>query len=405
MVISRLLQRVRAVDALHPLLWDVGLALVVAAISVNATVEVTTAGPVPPLPVPLLWVPLVVVHGALVFRRRRPLAALVVAACGVVLGTAAALLTDRGAPWAHLAVWVLLLEVGRRERRGHAVGIASGVVAVTVLAAVLAPAGAADDGERVRTWVAVLAMGTSSLLLGLQVRARHDHLVAQREEAARAAVVAERSRIAQEMHDIIGHNLSVITSLANGGAVAVRTSPDDAVHAFDAIGAVSRSSVRDVARVLSVLRHDHSADGASLAPQPALADVADLIASARAAGVSVAVTHGGGLAGLSAARELAIYRIVQESLTNVLRHAARGAGVQVSIGRDGEDAVVTVEDDGGPGVMAHGGPARPQAAGPGHGILGMRERAESFGGSLEAGPHGLGWRVRARIPAGTGEEL
>lgn len=387
MVMNGPLQRARAFDARRPLLWDVTLALVVGLISVNAVRGIGAWGAVP----------LALLVGAVVVRRRRPAVALALGASGVVLGVAIALLDGARTPWAPIAVWVVLFSAGQRVRGRRGVVAALGVVVLVVAAETLVPTvpftGTVDQ---LRTSVAVLATSTTALLLGLQVRARRDQLRVQREEAARTAVVAERSRIAQEMHDIIGHNLSVITSLANGGAVAARTSPDDAARAFEAIGAVSRSSVRDVARVLSVLRHDHTADGASLTPQPALADVVGLVASTRSAGVPVTVTQGGDLTDLSAARQLAVYRIVQESLTNVMRHASRGAGARVTLVRDGGDVVVTVDDDGGPGAM-------PTSPGGGHGILGMRERAEAFGGSLDAGPHGQGWRVRARLRAGSHE--
>lgn len=391
-----MLQRARAVDRRRPLLWDVTLALAVAAISVKATGGVS----------PLGIVPLVLSHGAVVFRRRRPFGALLVAVCGVLLGTLVSVLAGVVAPWAYLAVWVLLFDVGLRERGRRAVVVASGVVALTVAVGVVAPTGVdvVDLGDLVRTSVALLATGSASLLLGLQIRGRREYLTAQRAEAARAAVVAERSRIAQEMHDVIGHNLSVITSLANGGAVAARTSPEDAAQAFDAIGAVSRSSVREVARVLAVLRHDHSWDGASLTPQPGLADLADLVESMRSAGVTVSVTRGGSLRSLSAGRQLAVYRIVQESLTNALRHAAPGTAVRVSILREGGDVLVTVDDDGSVSSDGWRVTRSREGEGLGYGILGMRERAEAYGGSLEAAPFGSGWRVSARIRADAGEE-
>lgn len=383
----------RALDRRRPLVWDVGLALVVAAVAANATGGID----------PVVVAPFALTHAAVVLRRRRPFGALLVATCGVVVGALVAALADVGAPWVYLAVWVLLFDVGLRERGRRAVVVASAVVALTVVAGIVAPTVVAVGlDERVRGSVAVLATGAASLLLGLQIRGRREYLDAQRAEAARAAVVAERSRIAQEMHDVIGHNLSVITSLANGGAVAARTSPDDAVQAFDAIGAVSRSSVREVARVLAVLRHDHSSDGASLTPQPGLADVAGLVESMRSAGVTVSVTHRGSLQGLSAGRQLAVYRIVQESLTNVLRHAAPGPRVRVSILRQADDVLVTVEDHG--AASPDGWHTTRPVRGDGHGILGMRERAEAYGGTLEAGPHGTGWKVTARIRADAREE-
>ncbi|WP_246012646.1 sensor histidine kinase [Myceligenerans xiligouense] len=399
-------RRVRAFDRRHPLWWDVLLAAGVGAVSANATGELTPSG------IALL----LVVHGALVFRRRSPLPALVVASAAVVVAAGVAVLTATPAPWAYLAVWVLLFDVGLREtgpreadprERGRLAVVA--VIAGMVTLAGAAGAGAVgviDIEERIRASAAVLAMCAASFLLGMQIRSRREHLAAQRAEAARSAVVAERSRIAQEMHDIIGHNLSVITSLATGGAVAVRNAPDDAAAAFDAIGAVSRSSVRDVRRVLTVLRHDRSADGASLRPQPGLDDVAELVEAVRATGLPVSLRREGSLRGLSAGRQLAVYRIVQESLTNILRHAAGSSRAGVAILRDGPDVLVKVDDDGPAGVGT--GSRTPAgshpATRPGHGILGMRERAEAYGGTLQAGPTRDGWSVLARIGADGNEE-
>lgn len=116
------------------------------------------------------------------------------------------------------------------------------------------------------------------------------------------------------------------------------------------------------------------------------------------------MTHGGSLQGLSAGRQLAVYRIVQESLTNALRHATPGTGVSVSILREGGDVLVTVDDDG--GAISDGWHAARSGEGEGlgYGILGMRERAEAYDGTLEAGPFDSGWRVRARIRAEAREE-
>jgi signal transduction histidine kinase len=378
-------QRVRAFDRRHPSCWDLAVAIALTAISIKATERLD------PLGIALLSV----VNGAVVLRRRKPGLALLAALACVVSAVVVSTLTDLRPSWIYLAMWVLLFNVGLRHGSRRIAGLAV-AVGLTGLAAFIAPVDgmAVEIVERVRSSLTVAAMCAASLLVGVQLNSQREALVGQRQEAARAAVISERSRIAQEMHDIIGHNLSVITSLANGGAVAVRTSPRDAERAFDAIGEVSRSSVREVRRVLAVLRYDRSPDGASLSPQPGLDDVTALVESVRAAGAQVTVERVGDLGSLSAGRQLAVYRIVQESLTNVLRHAGHRARVSITIAHEDGGLTVLVDDSG----AARTGEQRDDVAEPGHGILGMRERAEAYGGTVDARTTGSGWRVRARIP-------
>jgi signal transduction histidine kinase len=386
--VNDLLQGVRAFDRRHPLWWDVGFAALVAAVSFNAGPNLGPAGL-------MVWG---IVHTTAAFRRRRPLPALIVAASGVVISTALTLLASIPSPWPYLAIWVLLFHVGLRDGRRKAAVVVVGAVVLMATSALLAPPadGVLEPRERISLTVAVLGMCTATFLLGLQIRGRREQLAAQRAQIARAAVVAERSRIAQEMHDIIGHNLSVIASLSAGGAVAARTAPEAAARAFEAIGDVSRSSLREVRRILSVLRHDASADGSPLSPQPGLDALPALLETVRATGITVVQEQTGDLRGLDTGRQLSIYRIVQESLTNVLRHAGPRARATVSIEREPNGVVVTVIDNG-RGVQ-------PAVVGHEHGILGMRERAEAYGGSLEAGAIDGGWRVCARIPLEGSEE-
>lgn len=382
---TELWQRVRAVDRHHPLWWDIAPALLTAAITVSATPRLDLLG------VALL----LIVHGAVVLRRRTPLPALLVASGGIVLAGGLTMLTALDLPWMYPAVWLLLFHHGLRVR-SHRDAVAVAIIALTAASALAAPneQDVLHAGEHVGSALAVLGMCAASFLLGLQVRSRREQVARQQAEIARDAALAERSRIAQEMHDIIGHNLSVITSLANGGAVAAGTAPQDATQAFDAIGEVSRSSVRDVRRILTVLRHDYSPDGAALGPQPGLDDIPALIDSVRSAGPAVRLERTGDARGSSAGRELAAYRIVQESLTNTLRHVGTNAHVTVTITEDPEALTVAVADSG-PTIATAG----PEAAdGSGQGINGMRERADAYGGTLEAGATSTGWRVEARIP-------
>ncbi|MGP5079993.1 sensor histidine kinase [Brachybacterium alimentarium] len=383
--ITGLLQRVRAFDRHHPLAWDLAVAIALVAISIYTGLYLDLAG----------VVLLVLVFGGVVLRRRKPILALLMVLAGAACGAVISSLTDVGVAWMYIAVWMVLFNVGLRNG-GRYIGAIGAMIAVVGLAGFAVPVDGmpAEILDRIRSSLTVTAVSSASYLVGLQINSRRQALIAHRQEAARAAVIAERSRIAHEMHDIIGHNLSVITSLANGGSVAVKNSPPDAERAFDTIGEISRSSVREVRRILAVLRYDQSPDGASLTPQPGLADIAVLVDTVRAAGVRVVLERSGDLEGVPPGRQLVLYRIVQESLTNVLRHT--GAQTDVTIKIAGEDAaLVVLVDDNGIGSTTRRGD---DPAEPGHGILGMRERAEAYGGTVEAHATRVGWRVEARIP-------
>lgn len=378
-------QRVRVFDRRHPLWWDLGLAIALTVISIHA------GKPLDPLGGLLL----AGVAAGVTLRRRKPVPALFIVVGGVIAGAAVSGLADVGVAWMYLAVWVVLFDVGLRDG-GRRLGVVGTMIVLVGLAAFVAPVDGTpvDLLERIRSALTVTAMSTASYLAGMQIDSRRQALIAHRQEAAREAVVAERSRIAHEMHDIIGHNLSVITSLANGGAVAVRNAPHDAESAFHAIGEISRSSVQEVRHILTVLRYDLSPDGAPLTPQPGLDAIPALVDTVRAAGVRVALERSGDLAGTPAGHQLVVYRIVQESLTNVLRHAGTPTHVRVRIAREGTDLMVLVDDD---GVGRTSKPAGGIVES-GHGILGMRERVEAYGGTVEAHATGVGWRVQARIP-------
>ncbi|MEU6769448.1 histidine kinase [Streptomyces sp. NPDC046853] len=197
--------------------------------------------------------------------------------------------------------------------------------------------------------------------------------------------------MAREMHDIIGHNLSVITTLADGGSYAAAKSPERAAQALTAIGTTSRQALTELRRLLDVLREE-TPEAAALAPQPALTDLDQLIDRVRAAGLPVRSTVRGRPDSLPAGRQLAVYRVVQEALTNTLKHGGPQATayVEVVYGDDGVRATVT---DTGVGGTLRGSSGR--------GITGMRERTALYDGTLEAGPLPRppgGWQVELHIP-------
>jgi signal transduction histidine kinase len=227
---------------------------------------------------------------------------------------------------------------------------------------------------------------------------RAERLEREGDQQAQLAAAAERARIAREVHDIVAHNIAVMIALADGAAYTATASPDQAVSLMGQVAATGRSALTEMRRLLGVLR-EPAAPGH--APQPTLDGVDDLLATVRAAGLPARLTVTGQPFPLPLSAQLALYRMIQEALTNTIKHAP-GATADVRLAYLPGAVVLEVTDDGRPGaVPAAGEPAGPR--GPGHGIAGMRERAAVFGGQVSAGPRpGGGWRVRTVLrPGGT----
>jgi signal transduction histidine kinase len=224
--------------------------------------------------------------------------------------------------------------------------------------------------------------------IGMLVRTRRDFQSTQRDQATREAVAEERNRIAREMHDIIGHNLAVINALADGGSYAAAASPDKAKEALEAIGRTSREALGELRRVLSVLKAEDPAE-IELAPQPGLSDMDALIERVREAGLPVTLRVSGDPWELTENQQLAVYRTVQESLTNVLKHATGPRRAEVSLEYQDSGLSLTVSNSG----------DRVDQAGTARGLAGLAERAAAFGGTMVAGPEARGgWRVALWMP-------
>jgi signal transduction histidine kinase len=223
-------------------------------------------------------------------------------------------------------------------------------------------------------------------------RQREGLLEAQRDEQARAAVADERQRIARELHDVVSHAISVVVLQARGGRKVLDGDPAAARDAFDVIEATSTQALGEMRRLLGLLRTD---DELALAPQPTLARVQDLAGELRASGLPVEVTVVGEPGALPPGVDVSAYRIVQEALTNALKHAGP-ASARVHVEFEHDAVVVEVMDDGQGGA---GTAARAAANGSGHGLVGMRERVAIVGGEVDAGPRPEGgYAVRARLP-------
>ncbi|KAA1429215.1 sensor histidine kinase [Nocardioides antri] len=243
-------------------------------------------------------------------------------------------------------------------------------------------AGAALEGW---TWWLMLGTatvgGTVAAWAPGQFRATRAAWVAQLAERGAAD---ERRRIAREMHDVVAHSLAVVVSHAEAGRMVVAQSPDRAPEILETIAGTGREALTEMRGLLGVLRDDEVGTD----PQPGLADIPALVGRMRAAGLAVEYDDAP-LPPVPPGVGLTAYRVVQEALTNVARHARPGAVATVRVERAADGLRVSVADDGG---------ASPVPTAPGRGLTGMRERVEAVGGTLEAGPAATGWQVSARMP-------
>ena len=229
-------------------------------------------------------------------------------------------------------------------------------------------------------------------LAGLAEQAERER--AAEAERARQQVREERVRIARELHDVVAHTLAVMTVQAGVGRRLMARRPEEASTALESIETIGRTAQEELRVVLGLLRDEENRT-AALAPAPRLVDVRELVETVRASGTPVDLRMSGTDRPLSPALELSVYRVAQEALTNVVRHAP-GARAAVDLAVYDNVISLDVTDDGGPAVRPADG-ERP--AGPGHGIVGMRERIAAFGGWLQAEPMaGRGFRVTAQVP-------
>ena len=295
-------------------------------------------------------------------------------------------------PWIVVPVYTVAASGGRRTSVAGLLA-AEGALALAV----------AGTSTRVDTWVVDAAIVAVAWFLGDNVRRRQEAASAlaeraallerARDDLARQAVAEERLRIARELHDVVAHAMSVIAVQSGVGAHVIDSQPEEARRALLAIETTSRSALDEMRRLLGVLREDDGAR-AGLTPAPGLDDLDGLVAEAAASGLSVDVAVEGRRPDVPQGLDLSAFRIVQEALTNVRRHAGATAA-RVVVRYSGDEVALEVTDDGRGGPVADGtGTARG-----GHGIIGMRERAAVFGGTVDAGPRPEGgFRVAARIP-------
>lgn len=228
------------------------------------------------------------------------------------------------------------------------------------------------------------------ILLGRMTFNRRRRIVREREIATREAVAAERAAIARELHDVVAHHMSVMVVQAGAARAMSGSDPAATAEALRQIEASGRTGLAEMRRLLEVLKAEE--DGNGRAPQPGLARIDELLDAMRASGLPVEAVVEGSPQPLPPGVDLSAYRIVQEGLTNALRHAG-GASARVVVRYESDAVELEIADDG------PGPPEDPEASG-GHGLIGMRERIRLFGGELEAGPRpGGGFLLRARLPS------
>jgi len=386
------------VRAAAPILTDAGVGVGVAALSLASSL--TGVGPPwirSPRPLDAVAVGLIgVVAGAVALRRRYPTSVL------VVLNAVALAWSAAHYPGRLLTLTPLIACYTIAARRGWRWGLAgAGFTALTALVAIRVAFGA--DVPAGTSGIAVLmaatagaagaAVGYNRALL-VATRAQLGREAQTREEQARRRVVEERLRIARELHDVIGHTMASISVQAGVGIHLLATRPGQAVEALSTIKRISDQGLTDVKTILGVLRAADDEPDRPRTPRGGLEQLDALLDPVRAARVQPRLTVHGSARPLPAAVDLAAYRILQEALTNVVRHA-RARTVQLDLRYEPAQLVIQIRDDGPAAGSGHAGTNGQD----GHGISGMRERALALSGQFTAGPHPAGgFQVRCALP-------
>jgi signal transduction histidine kinase len=402
----------------HPLAVDAALAALVVAASLPPVSDLPRHHQVPAVAL------ILAVVCPLVWRRRAPFGVLV-----IIFALAAGQFFTTGTVNDDLALLVAFYTVAGLQPPRR-------VLAATVILAAGATLLAVSTRHALAIGLLLAFLVGGAGFLGLYARTRRAYLASlvdrasrlerERDQQAQLAAAGERARIAREMHDIVAHNIAVIIALAEGASATVASDPGQAATLMGEVSATGRAALTEMRRLLGVLRQQTTQGHA---PQPTLASLDGLLAAVVAAGVPARLTVTGPPFPLPPSAQLALYRIIQEALTNTLKHAP-GASAQVNLAYLPGAVGLEVTDDGRPGAVPAawpgavpagrpggrtadqagalvagrpGGPSAGQArpdghAGGGHGIAGMAERAAVFGGTVSAGPRtGGGWRVHTLL--------
>jgi signal transduction histidine kinase len=292
------------------------------------------------------------------------------------------------------ALLIALYTVASREDRRTSLTAA----AILEFGVILALARWFHDGH-IRSFVGLTGLVAAAGILGQNIRNRRqlleslreraDRLEYERDQQGKLAAAAERARIARELHDVVAHNLTVMIALADGAAYTLRDSPDKATEALETASRTGREALAEMRRLLGVLREqDEAADSV---PQPGVPEIDALVEQVRAAGLPISYRVSPGDCALPPGIQLTVFRIVQEALTNTLKHGGLTATAEVELVATKSDVRLSITDSGTATTGANGNG--------GSGLRGMRERAAVYGGAVEAGPRPQGgWVVSAHLP-------
>jgi signal transduction histidine kinase len=388
------LSRIRAALAASPLAVDTAIAVGLALLSLGAY----AGGSTPPgQPAWISLVLLLLQSLPLIVRRRFPALVLLVIVCATIVQIA--LLPAGGSLSGGIGILVAVYTVGERLERRTSL-LLTVVMALGLAVAILAHE---DVGAVLQSTIQTMLMVAVAWLLGDSARIRGLYaasleeraalLEREREERAAQAVRDERERIARELHDVVTHHVSVMVIQSGGAARVLDRRPDEARSALEAIAATGRQALTDMRRMLGILGEPESAE-----PMPGLDQLGTLVEQVRAAGLDVALEVSGQARPLDPGLEVSAYRIVQEALTNALKHGGGGRAT-VAIGYRADALDLAIDDVRG-GAASYADAVEPPHEG--RGIVGMRERVTMLRGTFQAEPTPSGFRVSARLPVEPG---
>jgi signal transduction histidine kinase len=376
----------RLVRTAHPV--DIAVALGLAALSIVAFVGgAPDVGPPNTVTAALLLLESL----PLVFRRRRPLEVMLVIVTATIVHIA--ILPDGQELQAGLGVLVAIYTVGERLNRTTSLGLT--VLTAAIFAVLLIGRGGLPD--TLQSLIQTELILGVAWLVGDSARIRHLYsqakeaqvrvLERERDERARRAVLEERERIARELHDVVAHHVSVIVIQSGAALRALDRRPVEARSALEAIATTGRQALTEMRRMLGILGEGEASD-----PMPGLDRLGDLVEQVRSAGLAVELSVQGDPRQLDPGLELSAYRIIQEGLTNSVKHAG-GGRARVTVLYEPTALDISIEDERGPGLAPTLEPAHE-----GRGLVGMRERVGMFRGAFAAQPTATGFRVTARLP-------